>query len=126
MKIFTAYILLSFIGIAVLGFSGLINHESLFSQCVTATIPGGMPCHSSEQAGMNVFHAKIFQSFSIATLAAFLGLLAAVYISLLLQTQARQKSTSYYCSLVGFENSSSAHKFTRWLELHQQHPGHAA
>lgn len=121
MKILATYLLLSFVAIGVLGFVGLTSHDSLFSQCINATIPGGMPCsgtaHSFE---MNMLHAQIFQSFTIAILAAVMLLMVTMMILALNNLQG--PILSYQLPFQSYKNSGSWHKYTHWLELNQQHP----
>lgn len=124
MKYFVAYLLISFVAIGVLGFVGLTSHESLFSQCVNATIPGGMPCSDvPHNFQMNVLHANIFQSFTFATLAlAFMLFAAYQFLAILM------KETLFYSfefSLNEVKTTTRWYKIHRWLKLNQQHPGHA-
>lgn len=126
MKLFATYLLLSFIGISVFGFIGLTNHESLFSKCVTATIPGGLPCASNvHDAAMSILHAQIFQSFSVAILIALALLALMVYTLLhsvsLLLAESNFQPISYY----EYKLHSSILKQNRWSIFRQQHPGHA-
>jgi hypothetical protein len=124
MKYLALYILLSFIGIAVLGFTGMVSQNSLFSRCVEATIPGGLPC-GGQDTSLNTVRAAIYQSFS-AAVAAVLVLLAIAFVSfsrvVTLQTRAQIFSI---ISKLEAKHYSSTIKYNRWSEFCQQHPSRA-
>ncbi|MBX4187796.1 MAG: hypothetical protein KW793_01520 [Candidatus Doudnabacteria bacterium] len=127
MKIFALYIFISFIGIAVFGFSGLTSHESLFAKCVNATIPGGMPCAGNiHDFGMNVLHAQIFQSFSNAfSVLSLLGLVLLSLFSIGLNFTQKLSTSKITIGNTSAMISESRLKYSGWMELMQQHPARA-
>lgn len=68
MKILVLLSLIGFITIAVFGFTGM-GHDSLFSKCVAAVMPQGMPsCDNPHAVEMGIFHANAFNAFSLTVL----------------------------------------------------------
>jgi hypothetical protein len=121
MKYLATYVLISFIGIAVLGFTGLITHGSLFSRCVEATIPGGLPC-DGQDVSLNIVQAAVFQGFSLGLL-----VLTMMFASILVffgrtaTAQARARTISILSKLEA-KTYPSRIKYSRWSEFCQQHP----
>lgn len=82
MKLIRLIVLTSFIGIAVFGFVGLTDNQSLFSSCVRATIPGSLPCDGADHNTiLSMAFAKQFQSFSSALLVLFAFFLSFNYFN---------------------------------------------
>jgi hypothetical protein len=121
MKLFALYILLSFLGIAVLGFTGLTSHDSLFSRCVEATIPGGLPCDGQDTSASG-FMAAVYKGFSsaVVTFVLLSGLVLVVY-SRLATIQTRDQIFSIVSKLES-KTHSNIIKYNLWSELNQQHP----
>jgi hypothetical protein len=121
MKLLALYILLSFIGIAVLGFTGLITHDSLFSRCVAATLPGGLPCDGQDIAASGVM-ASIYQGFSLAFLSAIILLAFALVAFCRASTHQTRAQIASIVSKLESKTHSSIIKYNLWSELNQQHP----
>jgi hypothetical protein len=121
MKMLAVYILLSFVAIAVLGFTGLTAHDSLFSRCVEATIPGGLPCDGQDIYSSG-FMAAIYQSFSTAFIVLIL-LLSAVLVAFSRTATAQTRAQIFsIASKLESKTHSSIIKYNLWSELNQQHP----
>jgi hypothetical protein len=121
MKMLAAYILLSFLAIAVLGFAGLTAHDSLFSRCVEATIPGGLPCDGQDGSSAGIM-AAIYQSFSTAFVVVVLALAFALVAYCRLATAHTRAQISSIVSKLESKTHSSIIKYNLWSELNQQHP----
>ena len=125
MKYFVAFLLLSFVGLAVFGaFSlhlGMQNHEG---GCIAADAKGiDCPKQNSLLAYIT-FHLSAYKDFSLATLtnliSVFLLALLLVVFGFILKPP---KLTFYRARLRNFSPPSRRkQKFARWLSLHENSP----
>ena len=76
MKILTILSLICFLAVAGLGWLA-INHGSQFTQCAAA-LTGNVSCGNTHSVQMGIFHAQIFNGFSLAVL----GLIALAIVAL--------------------------------------------
>jgi hypothetical protein len=113
--------LVSFIGISVLGFAGMTAHDSLFSRCVEATIPGGLPC-DGQDASLNIVKAAIYQSFSAALVALIVFMAVAFVAFCRAHTAETRAQVASAASKLQAKIHPSIIKYDLWSELHQQHP----
>lgn len=118
---FAVYILISFMAIAVLGFTGLTAHDSLFSRCVEATIPGGLPCDGQDVSSSG-FMAAVYQGFSTALVV----MVVALAVALVAYCRAATAQTRAQIFSIASKLESKTHsriiKYNLWSELNQQHP----
>lgn len=121
LRLLALYILLSFIGIAVLGFTGMAAHDSLFSRCVEATIPGGLPC-DGQDVTLNAIQATIYHSFTSAVVVIVLFFAAALVAFCRAATLETRAQIFSIASKLESKMHSSAIKYNLWSELNQQHP----
>ncbi|KKT41365.1 MAG: hypothetical protein UW28_C0010G0006 [Parcubacteria group bacterium GW2011_GWA2_44_13] len=128
LSVVSAFILISFAGIALFGFIVMEHEGHGHIGCIAATSQGG-GCPQSKEFDFTIFHLEAYKSFSSSILAGSfspllfllaLFLIAALFIcpaGILLQNSIFFAGT-IYSPPVYFHKE----EFTRWLSLHEQSP----